>query len=350
MKLMRSKISLFAIATLAWFSGQSQDVHFSQFYQTPLAVNPALTGVFNGNIRAVINYRDQWTKVAPYKSYGLSFDAGMLKKKMKDKYLGGGLLVYQDVAGDSKLSTTQVNLSLSSVISINDAHDISAGLQGGFAQKKVNNGSFQWGTQYDASGYNGNISSGETATFENYIFGDFNAGIAWSYGKAQTNASSNDHLSANAGFAVYHINAPKQAFDLEKLHREFVIHGGSYIGIKNTDFSILPSILYLIQGPLQEFNAGLLARYSIREESRYTGLLKETAIFFGCFYRAGDAVIPTFMFEFANYALGISYDINISGLKDATSGQGGLEISLRFINPNPFKYGKGSRYQHRSLF
>ena len=116
-----------------------------------------------------------------------------------------------------------------------------------------------------------------------------------------------------------------------------------------TSFSILPNLILLKQGPSTEINVGALIRYSIREESKYTGFLKETALFFGVFSRTGDALIPTVMFEVANYSVGFSYDINTSDLKDATGGNGGVEISLRFINPNPFKYGKGSRFQHRSL-
>ena len=94
-------------------SSFSQDVHFSQFYQTPLLVNPAFTGSFNGNIRGIVNYRNQWATVGnPYTTYAFSFDMGLMKEKMENKYLGAGLFVYKDMAGDSKLSTTQVNFSL----------------------------------------------------------------------------------------------------------------------------------------------------------------------------------------------------------------------------------------------
>ena len=79
----------------------SQDLHFSQYYNSPLIVNPALTGVFNGDLRGIVNYRDQWSSVAPFKTYGLSIDAGMMKKKMKNGCVGAGLNMYQDEAGDS---------------------------------------------------------------------------------------------------------------------------------------------------------------------------------------------------------------------------------------------------------
>ena len=83
-----------------------------------------------------------------------------------------------------------------------------------------------------------------------------------------------------------------------------------------------------------------MVRYRIKEGSKYTGFIKESAISFGGYYRAGDALIPAFMLEIANFAVGISYDINVSGLKVATGSKGGIEISLRYLNPNSFKRDK----------
>ena len=118
-------------------NGYSQDIHFSQFFQAPLLVNPSLTGVFNGDQRAIIQHRNQWADFAPYKTYSLSLDGGLFKKKMKDKYIGAGLYIFQDNAGQNNLKTTQVHLSISSIITINKQQDISAGIQGGFGQNSL---------------------------------------------------------------------------------------------------------------------------------------------------------------------------------------------------------------------
>ena len=80
-----------------------------------------------------------------------------------------------------------------------------------------------------------------------------------------------------------------------------------------------------------------MVRYQIIEGSKYTGNIKETALSLGGYYRNGDSFIPTILIEVANYALGISYDINVSGLAAVSKGRGGVEIALRFINPNPLK-------------
>ena len=151
----------------------------------------------------------------------------------------------------------------------------------------------QWGAQYDDNGYAASIASGETDAFENYAFGDFSLGLSWNYGKSTTNISSNDHLSANAGIAMYHLNKPEQGPGLDKLNREFVAHAELTIGLKGTRIAVVPSALYLQQGQLHEINVGSMVRYTIKEESKYTGFIKETALLLGGYYRVGDAIIPT---------------------------------------------------------
>jgi len=327
------------------FYSIGQDVHFSQHYRAPLLVNPALTGVFPGNHRATLNYRDQWAGVAPFKTYGLAYDASVLKAKLNKKFLGVGLVAFKDEAGDTHLSTTQVNFSVSSVITLNSNQDISAGIQGGFAQRSVDAGALQWGAEYEENiGYQ--AIPGVGIDYENFSYGDFSAGLAWSYSSGETNMTSNDQLSITAGVALYHLNQPAQLFDEEALHQQMVAHAGASIGIKNTNLAFAPSVLYLRQGPLSEVNAGALIRYTLREESRHTGLLKQKALYLGSYYRVGDALIPTLILEIASYSVGFSYDLNISALKAATKGQGGFEISLRYIAPNSSKSGK---YRHKSL-
>ena len=74
-----------------------QDIHFSQFNNTPLIINPALTGVFNGNHRVFLNYKDHWGSMgAPYKTYAISYDMVLFKEKWEKSYLGGGFYVFND--------------------------------------------------------------------------------------------------------------------------------------------------------------------------------------------------------------------------------------------------------------
>ncbi|MBL4736275.1 MAG: PorP/SprF family type IX secretion system membrane protein [Flavobacteriales bacterium] len=311
-----------------------QDIHFSQFSQTPLLVNPALTGLFNGDIRVHLNYKNQWKSVAtPYKTYALSYDMSMLKKKWDHSYLGLGFFAFSDKAGDTEFGTTQFNLSLSGVVSLNDAHRISAGLQGGFAQKSMNTSALQWGNQFDQGTYDPSLAPAETSDFSPFTHGDFSAGLNWNF-------LVGEQTMTNAGVALFHVNKPQQEFvtlSSERLYSRLVVHLDGHIGIANSNWAFLPSILYLNQGPSTEINFGTMVRYQLREESKYTGYITESAVSLGGHYRNGDSFIPSILIEVANFALGISYDINVSGLNTVSNGRGGFEIVLRYINPNPLK-------------
>src|ERR1051326_6997563 len=140
---------------------------------------------------------------------------------------------------------------------------------------------------------------------------------------------------------VLHLNNTNESFigtTPDILYKRWNMHSSALIGIKNSHFSVAPSLLYMIQGPTKELTLGALIKYKLKEESQYTGIVKSTVISLGCYYRNKDAVIPYFLLEVDKYTLGISYDTNISGLTAATTGRGGIEICLRFGNPSPFLY------------
>jgi hypothetical protein len=81
----------------------------------------------------------------------------------------------------------------------------------------------------------------------------------------------------------------------------------------------------------------------LKEASKYTGIYKESALSLGAHYRVGDAVIPSLLLEMGSFAVGIGYDLNVSGLKAATQSRGGMEVSIRYISPNPFVYRRLSK-------
>ncbi|HIA13014.1 MAG TPA: type IX secretion system membrane protein PorP/SprF [Flavobacteriales bacterium] len=335
-QILMKKIAVFILLTIcAKCTVYAQDIHFSQFNQTPQIINPAMTGMFKGNQRVILNFREQWKSIStPYQTFALAYDMGLMKKKWDNAYLGVGFFVFRDQAGDSKMSTTQFNLSLSSIIKANEKNSISAGLQGGFAQRSVDYTEVKTDNQYVNGSYDPNQVHGETGALKTSVFGDFTAGIAWKYYKTEK------HIYSNVGASVYHINKPKQEFYSavpERLYSKIAVHANTYFGIKENWMAVLPSVLYMQQGPTSEIEVGLMLRYKLKEGSKYTKLKKETALLLGAYYRAGDAIIPAIALEISNFAVGVSYDVNMSGLTAASSGQGGIEISIRYLNPNPFK-------------
>lgn len=316
----------------------SQDIHFSQFNNSPLTLNPASTGVFNGDIRAILNYKSQWKQVSdPFKTYAFSFDAGLLKKKWQNGYIGLGVSVFNDHAGASNMSLTQGNLSVSSVLSVADNHMLSVGIQAGMAQRSVDYAGLQWDSQYDGLQYDGNLSSGETFANNSFSFQDYSTGVQWSFGKGEMYSTANDAVKANLGIAMFHVNRPVQDFlgTKDKLYSKYVVHGMFFKGIKNSKYSLIPSGALYLQGKSKEIMIGMLAKMNLKEASKYTGTIKSSAVYLGGYYRFGDAIAICTQFEVDRYFVGISYDVNLSGLTTVSKGLGGLELTLRFINPNP---------------
>ena len=334
------KTHIFLLFILIAQLASSQDFHFSQYTATPLATNPAYAGTFGGTHRVILNYKDQWQAFgAAYKTYALSYDFVLFKDKWESAQLAGGLFVYKDEAGDTKFSNTNVALTAATLVKLNDHHNLSAGLQGGFAQKAVDFSEATTDNQFDNGTHNSTMSIGETNSFDNQSYGDFTAGLAWLYTKNNSDRFADDQIKASIGVALYHLNKPSQEFyDLndDRLYSKFSLSGDGYVGIKGTRLGLVPSFLFANQGPTKEILLGSMLRYRIKEGALTKGFPQEAGVSIGGYARMGDAFIPAFSLEIANFVLGISYDLNTSDLKTATNGQGGLEISLKFLNPNPF--------------
>lgn len=350
----------------ALFAGNAnaQDIHFSQFYEEPLDMNPAMCGAFPGMILGELNYRTQWSSVAG-SGYGFSTMAATaeyhnLLKNWTKGYLSPGLNFYSDQSGDAKIGITQVNFTLASGIYLSDRNCLAVGLQAGYAQHSINTANLQWDNQYDqATGqYNPNLGSGEPGIGNSFSYVDFAAGILYSYGTGQTNMTQNDICKFNVGGAIYHISQPQMSYYSgalanapgTKLYMRYVANSSLIYGIPNSNISICPAAVFYMQGPATELDLGSKFRYVLRQESKYTGIHQGSAFDLGCFYRLRDAIIVMAGLEFGSYAFMVSYDVNVSSLTTASSGRGGLELSLRFINPNPFMGGTESGTTTHSMF
>lgn len=338
------KFLIYTAFFIGFFCGHlklpAQDLHFSQYYNSPLSLNPSLTGAFKGSIRLLTNYRNQWSSIsAPCKTYAFSSDFALIKKLQKKGHLGLGISLYSDKAGTSQLNLTQINLSLAFHEKLSAHNILSAGIQGGIAQRSINFDNLKWDNQYNGNFFDPSLPTYEVNYNNNLFYADFAGGIQWTYTRGEMYATANNQLNINAGAALFHLNQPNisfYSFSKDVLPVKIVIHGNLQIGIKHSKMSFLPYIIYIQQGPLKNIMAGGLIRIKLVDESKYTGNIKGAALAFGGLCRFKDAIIPVAQFEFAQYAIGMTYDVNTSGLTHASYGKGGFEISLRFINPNPF--------------
>ncbi len=331
------------IASLIIPSGmiKAQDIHFSQYNDAPLMMNPSLTGFFDGSHRVALNYKNQWKSIGNgFNTYALSYDAALNGGgRSQSGFLAMGVNVFNDVAGDLDFSNLTASLNLAYHLKINDEQMLSAGLYGGFGQRSIDQNGMMWDSQYDGmSGHDPALPSNETFTFETFSYVDFGFGLNWSMSHNSTNMSSNDGFKTNAGFSVSHVNQP--AFDFlsnsdEKLNMRITGHAKAQIGLGGTNTSLVPTVLLQFQGTQKEIVPGMLFRYTLREESKYTGFINDAYLSVGGYYRTSDAIIAHALIEMNDLALGVSYDVNVSKLSNATNGKGGFELMLRYIIKNP---------------
>ncbi len=306
-----------------------QDIHFSQFNSAPLLLNPALAGVNGGNYRLVANYKTQWTQLAPYNTVAASYDMNMFKHSERANFGGMGIFFFTDKAGDSELRTTQVNLNLSYTMILNrkGTQSITPGIMGGVGYRTINYANLTFDNQF-AGGFDPDIPNNENFATNKVVYPDVGAGILWNFVKKQKN------LNVYAGGSVAHLNMPNLSFMEErdeKLYIKSTFHGGAHVGISKQVF-ILPSFMYLNQGPHNQFNFGALVK--IRKSTLPTD---QTAFYIGGWYRLKDALILNARVDIGSFNIGFSYDINLSGLTPASNTNGGPELSVIYTGVFPNK-------------
>ncbi len=343
-------IGIILLLNFITMNGYAQDIHFSQFWMTPLLQNPSLAGKFGGDYRGTLNYRNQWSSVTqnPFVTMGGVFDMPVYQKG-KQSFWGGGIGFYKDKAGASLFNTTQGDLSLAYHLSVDNNSILSGGMNIGFLQRGLNLSDLRFDNQFDGSGHNPAYSSGENIGIENITRVKVSAGMSYSWvNDAHLKVINNNGTAGkkiSTGIAVHQVNSPAYVFtgsNKDKYAMRYVAHFSSSFGIDNTPLAIQPMGYFAYQNMANELLAGCMIRQSLREQSHFTGILNGAAFSLGAFYRSGDAFIVATLFEFGSMVIGVSYDVNTSSLSKASNGRGGYEISLRYISPNPFT-GKKSQ-------
>lgn len=334
--------TLMSVASLNSFS---QDPHFSQFYMAPLSQNAAYAGA-NYDMQAILNYKDQWRNVdAPFRTFAFSYDMRTMSASKKEGFLAAGVNLVNDRAGSARMGFTNASLALAYHVRLDPNNTLGLGVETGMLQRNVDMNLVSWGEQYDGSAYNAALPTGENPVNGSFTKFDVGAGILWTYDNTQGKRSSagSSDLRINVGFAAKHISQPDFSFigTDEQLYMRFVGHGNALIGISDSRFALMPGFMYYKQGPAQEFYTGMLVRLVMSQSTEYMERTGGSAIYFGSYYRAGDAVSTHLMLDYAQFTFGISYDINISDLKVGSNGRGGLELSVAFVGSQLFKNAGG---------
>ncbi len=314
------------IASLASVSF-AQDPNFSQFFASPLTLNPALTGKFDGLFRIAGNYRNQWPTISnAYTTETASGDFHLLRNYLPeiDRW-GIGVLFMNDQAGDGALTTNIFSLSTAYHKGLDEDgfHQIGVGFQGSYTDKRLNVYKLRFEDQLTALGFTGATSEIFPQAGLEIKFVDINAGVLY-------NGSTNGYNNFYLGASMYHINRPKETFQ----------GGQYYLGSRTT----------LMAGgrlPTNQFNAlHFSANYSLQANSNNLTLGgayalnlnydEENPLYlymgaWGRFNNVSDALIPYIGIEVGDFQVGATYDVNISSLQPASNSKGGIELSLIYI-------------------
>lgn len=296
----------------------AQDIHFSQFYASPLTLNPGFTGFHEGTFRVTGIYRNQWRSVtSPFQTMGVSYDQRILQSKIKDVFGVGGVLVY-DKAGDGNLSNMGIMASASYHKVLKKKHYIGLGLQGGYVQRRLDANSLSFPEQYQNGSFNDQIDNGESDLNDNAGYFDVNIGLLWS-------SKFGQRLGVFAGGTLFHLIPPTESFlgEKNKLDQRYVGHAG--LNIKLTEhFYLTPNFLFMYQGKASEVNFGTAIEYHFKDANN-------TIVSLGGWYRLDDAAIISASVEYRSIRLGVAYDVNTSPLEPASSNRGAFEIALIYI-------------------
>lgn len=322
---MKKILSIF-IGLMTLLSLHAQDFHLSQYWASPLNLNPALTGVMEDNIRLAANYRNQWFQYSTFTTYAASVDANLFRNKLKGNFLGLGLGFYQDIEGEGEFQNTGVSLNLAYNQKFggpNATHYIGLGFQSAYMSKQINLQNLIYGSLFE---FNDNSDPIDFANYDRKSFMDFGAGFNYF-------VNIQDRHSIGGGFAVSHIANPNISFgsnNEDVLYRKYSANASARLELNNEIISIIPLILYQKQGPHSELNMGSYVRFLIND-------MKNAAIYAGAQYRiaayeneglGSDAFILGVRGEIQSVDIGFSYDVTTSNLRNASSFMGGPELYL----------------------
>ena len=249
--------------------------------------------------------------------------------------MGVGLNFYNDVAGSSNFGTSQASISISGILPITRKHKLSLGIQGGLGQNSVDLNTVTWGSQFDGEEFDTQLGSNELFGLRSSQYFDLGAGVFYEFKMEEQSFLSSDVSSFNLGIAGYHLNQPMQQFlthTVDKLPMKIVAQFSGTFDLGTIPFSLVPSMFYVVQGATQEITPGMLLKLRTGHETKYSGMFKEAALYFGAHYRIGDAIIPEIYLEFTDYMIGFSYDFSNSDLASAVGSNGGVEFSIRYIH------------------
>jgi type IX secretion system PorP/SprF family membrane protein len=302
-------------------AGKAQDLHFSQFFNSPLTTNPANTGFIpDADYRIGVQYRNQWSNIMaePYKTMSAFGDAKLFEDRLENGWVGVGGMILSDVAGSGALKSTKVYGSVAYHQLLGNSSLLSAGFNLGWANKRIDQTSLKFPDQFDGKFFDGELPTNVILQNNNVSYFDMQVGMNYAY-------FPQENVYINVGYSIHHVNKPKETFFNDNTSDGIIpMRHIAFINaiLKVQERVIInPNIYFTTQAGSREITGGLNANYNLSE-------FGEKQLIAGLYYRNQDAIIPMAGLQVGTLKFLFSYDVTTSTLKNYNNSRGASEFSL----------------------
>lgn len=338
----------------------AQDYHYTQNYSLITLENAANVGNMDYDhigrkYRAQVLYRNQWRSIqspfvkskTPFETYRACADGLFQIKKIHDHdFIGLGFNVLNEKSGDLGLSNVKSELAFSYNIRLDNSsfHYLSLGVAPTFTQRSFGFSNMTTDNQWNGREYDSSLPTGEVRFANTRRFADFNLGLIY------RNTNVLKKFNYTVGLALFNVTEPNYNFVSENnLHQRVLIHNSGLYRLK-PERNFYYYTYFWNQGELRELNTIMYKTIASASNSnsftnlglgfRFTGGLPQIS---------NDALSVHFIQDFQNIRFALSYDLNISKLRNASNIRGGIELTLTYYGLNtdlhkkiPLKYNFGN--------
>lgn len=306
----------------------AQDLHFTQFFASPLTTSPSNAGFMNGDWRVGGNFKSQWPwatspNISNYRTFAIYGDVALLRGKLPGKdWLGVGLVVLNDRAGDGELKVNkfQASAAYHKSFGISGKYILSTGIGLSYVAKSIDYGKLYFNDQWDPNNlfFDQGFTTSEPVDEDALHYIDLSAGTHFTYVHSKK-------FNVSTGLSVFHLNKPKESFPGRdnRLGMRPLVNVIAYTKISDR-VHLEPGFMWMYQMKAQEYIIDLLAGFTFLNEGKF----KNSIVFLGAAGRPKDAFAPMVGFQYKTLRIIMNYDVNVSSLQNASNNNGGFEISV----------------------
>lgn len=331
---LKKYILLIFLATIFLAPANGQDFHYTQYFMSPLGVNPALAGAYNGSYRINGLYRDQYRGVGSntFGGFSLNVDAPIIRGFRKQDWIGVGLRMEQNKSGDFGQKLNFYGLGIAYHLALD----------------KKQNSIFTIGAQYGTGGYtydrleiNDTANSYITGTFSE-TESQFNSGGQGTGNQGSTNVQGGSLNDLTVG-ALYNMKNPKAGSDLKigvsvegilnpdrsassrGDDKGIGLHGfGTYEFTMNKRSSLTSGLYYYSNKQASAIIANSILNYKMKPGDKMI-------LHGGLGVRNARAALLYLGATVSGIRVGLAYDLDIGASTPATNNHKSIELGVTYI-------------------